>query len=167
MLFFPNTHCLLSGLWVWDRWICMTLSPTDLWLCLYLQLGEDVICHKADLRFVSISGQKVLDSVQGALEQVGGSDPALDSTRQVVTDKLQDANHRYTALHTKVRHTSIHSYIVISQSIRSHTLKFFVGVCSQQSWAAVCRACWRGTSSTRMRSCPSTPGSALRNRTKA
>ncbi|XP_068566973.1 microtubule-actin cross-linking factor 1 isoform X14 [Cebidichthys violaceus] len=65
------------------------------------KLAEDVICHKADLRFVSISGQKVLDSVQGALEQVGGSDPALDSTKQLVTDKLQDANHRYTSLHTK------------------------------------------------------------------
>uniref|UniRef100_A0A673B6B6 Microtubule actin crosslinking factor 1 n=1 Tax=Sphaeramia orbicularis TaxID=375764 RepID=A0A673B6B6_9TELE len=65
-------------------------------------LAEDVICHKADLRFVSISGQKVLDSVQGALEQVGGSDPALDGTKQLVTDKLHDANHRYTALHTKV-----------------------------------------------------------------
>ncbi|XP_038580116.1 microtubule-actin cross-linking factor 1 isoform X3 [Micropterus salmoides] len=65
------------------------------------KLAEDVICHKADLRFVSISGQKVLDSVQGALEQVGGSDSALDSTKQMVTDKLQDANHRYTTLHTK------------------------------------------------------------------
>uniref|UniRef100_A0A673B663 Microtubule actin crosslinking factor 1 n=1 Tax=Sphaeramia orbicularis TaxID=375764 RepID=A0A673B663_9TELE len=65
------------------------------------KLAEDVICHKADLRFVSISGQKVLDSVQGALEQVGGSDPALDGTKQLVTDKLHDANHRYTALHTK------------------------------------------------------------------
>ncbi|XP_069572883.1 microtubule-actin cross-linking factor 1 isoform X17 [Brachyistius frenatus] len=65
------------------------------------KLAEDVICHKADLRFVSISGQKVLDSVQGALEQVGGSDQALDSTKQLVTDKMQDANHRYTTLHTK------------------------------------------------------------------
>ncbi|XP_070777395.1 microtubule-actin cross-linking factor 1, isoforms 1/2/3/4/5 [Enoplosus armatus] len=65
------------------------------------KLAEDVICHKADLRFVSISGQKFLDSVQGALEQVGGSDPALDSTKQLVTDKLHDANHRYTTLHTK------------------------------------------------------------------
>uniref|UniRef100_A0A672I025 Microtubule actin crosslinking factor 1 n=1 Tax=Salarias fasciatus TaxID=181472 RepID=A0A672I025_SALFA len=64
-------------------------------------LAEDVICHKADLRFVSISGQKVLDSVQGALEQVGGSDPPLDGTKQLVADKLQDANHRYTTLHTK------------------------------------------------------------------
>ncbi|XP_034017058.1 microtubule-actin cross-linking factor 1 isoform X22 [Thalassophryne amazonica] len=65
------------------------------------QLAEDVICHKADLRFVSISGQKVLDSVQGALEHVRGSDPALDSTKELVTDQLQDANHRYTTLHTK------------------------------------------------------------------
>ncbi|XP_041665491.1 microtubule-actin cross-linking factor 1 isoform X19 [Cheilinus undulatus] len=65
------------------------------------KLAEDVICHKADLRFVSISGQKVLDSVQGALEQVGGSDQALDGTKQLVTDKLHDANHRYTTLHTK------------------------------------------------------------------
>ncbi|KAM4540156.1 microtubule-actin cross-linking factor 1 isoform 10-T10 [Odontesthes bonariensis] len=65
------------------------------------KLAEDVICHKADLRFVSISGQKVLDSVQGALEQVRGSDPALDGTKQLVGDKLHEANHRYTALHTK------------------------------------------------------------------
>ncbi|CAN9504242.1 unnamed protein product [Ophioblennius macclurei] len=65
------------------------------------KLAEDVICHKADLRFVSISGQKVLDSVQGALEQAGGSDAALDGTKQLVADKLQEATHRYTTLHTK------------------------------------------------------------------
>ncbi|KAG7271172.1 hypothetical protein CRUP_025487, partial [Coryphaenoides rupestris] len=65
------------------------------------KLAEEVICHKADLRFVSISGQKVLDSVQGALEQAGGSDPALEGTRQLVTDKLHDANHRYAGIHTK------------------------------------------------------------------
>ncbi|RVE66771.1 hypothetical protein OJAV_G00110700 [Oryzias javanicus] len=67
------------------------------------KLAEDVICHKADLRFVSISGQKVLSSVQGALEQLGGSDPALHSTKQLVTNKLQDANHRYTTLHTSTQ----------------------------------------------------------------
>lgn len=66
------------------------------------QLGEEVICHKADLRFVSISGQKVLDTVQGALEQAGDSNPALCSTSKMVTDRLHDANHRYTSLHTKV-----------------------------------------------------------------
>uniref|UniRef100_A0A1A8EJA6 Microtubule-actin crosslinking factor 1 n=2 Tax=Nothobranchius korthausae TaxID=1143690 RepID=A0A1A8EJA6_9TELE len=65
------------------------------------KLGEEVICHKADLRFVSISGQKVLDSVQGALEQAGGSEAALNSIRQLVSEKLQDSNHRYTTLHTR------------------------------------------------------------------
>uniref|UniRef100_A0AAR2IZB1 Microtubule actin crosslinking factor 1 n=1 Tax=Pygocentrus nattereri TaxID=42514 RepID=A0AAR2IZB1_PYGNA len=66
------------------------------------QLAEDVICHKADLRFVSISGQKVLDSVQGALERMGGTDPALEDIRQLVNDKLQDASHRYSSLQNKV-----------------------------------------------------------------
>ncbi|XP_046874566.1 microtubule-actin cross-linking factor 1 isoform X2 [Hypomesus transpacificus] len=65
------------------------------------KLSEDVICHKADLRFVSISGQKVLDSVQAALEKVRGSDPALEGTKHQVSERLQDANHRYTALHSK------------------------------------------------------------------
>lgn len=85
-----------------DTWIlsvCSHLSDS----CLCSQLGEEVICHKADLRFVSISGQKVLDTVQGALEQAEGSNPALCSTSKMVTDRLHDANHRYTGLHTKVR----------------------------------------------------------------
>lgn len=79
--------------------------------CVCSQLGEEVICHKADLRFVSISGQKVLDTVQGVLEQSGGSNPALCSTSKMVTDKLQDANHRYTALHTKV--TQFSDFMVV------------------------------------------------------
>uniref|UniRef100_A0A3Q2YSE8 Uncharacterized protein n=1 Tax=Hippocampus comes TaxID=109280 RepID=A0A3Q2YSE8_HIPCM len=68
------------------------------------QLAEDIICHKADLRFVSISGQKVLDSCQAALEQQEGAGDAaaLEATKQLVTDQLQEANHRYTSLHAKV-----------------------------------------------------------------
>ncbi|XP_067217652.1 microtubule-actin cross-linking factor 1-like isoform X17 [Chanodichthys erythropterus] len=65
------------------------------------KLAEDVICHKADLRFVTISGQKVLDSVQGALERVSSPDPALEETRQLVSEKLQDATQRYSSLHSK------------------------------------------------------------------
>uniref|UniRef100_A0A673K2E1 Microtubule-actin cross-linking factor 1-like n=1 Tax=Sinocyclocheilus rhinocerous TaxID=307959 RepID=A0A673K2E1_9TELE len=65
------------------------------------KLAEDVICHKADLRFVTISGQKVLDSVQGALEKVGSTDPALEETRHLVSGKLQDATQRYSSLHSK------------------------------------------------------------------
>lgn len=51
---------------------------------------------------MTISGQKVLDSVQGALERVGSPDPALEETRQLVRDKLQDATQRYNSLHSKV-----------------------------------------------------------------
>ncbi|XP_059365704.1 microtubule-actin cross-linking factor 1 isoform X12 [Carassius carassius] len=65
------------------------------------KLAEDVICHKADLRFVTISGQKVLDSIQGALEKVGSVDPALEETRHLVSGKLQDATQRYGLLHSK------------------------------------------------------------------
>uniref|UniRef100_A0A8C1UKZ2 Microtubule actin crosslinking factor 1 n=1 Tax=Cyprinus carpio TaxID=7962 RepID=A0A8C1UKZ2_CYPCA len=72
----------------------------NVFLCI-LQLAEDVICHKADLRFVTISGQKVLDSIQGALEKVGSTDPALEETRHLVSGKLQDATQRYSSLHSK------------------------------------------------------------------
>ncbi|MCJ8746251.1 hypothetical protein PDJAM_G00139640 [Pangasius djambal] len=65
------------------------------------KLADDVICHKADLRFVSISGQKVLDSIQGTQERVGAIDQALQDTRQLVSDKLQDATHRYSSLQNK------------------------------------------------------------------
>ncbi|XP_051519307.1 microtubule-actin cross-linking factor 1-like isoform X11 [Myxocyprinus asiaticus] len=72
------------------------------------KLAEDVICHKADLRFVTISGQKVLDSVQGALERVGSSDPVLEDTRQLVSDKLQEATQRYNLLHSKSSELGTH-----------------------------------------------------------
>ncbi|KPP70600.1 microtubule-actin cross-linking factor 1-like, partial [Scleropages formosus] len=65
------------------------------------KLAEDVICHKADLRFVSISGQKVLDSVQGAREQDGSVDPALQETRRLVGERMQDVTQRYAGLHSK------------------------------------------------------------------
>ncbi|XP_060753614.1 microtubule-actin cross-linking factor 1 isoform X11 [Tachysurus vachellii] len=65
------------------------------------KLADDVICHKADLRFVSISGQKVLDSIQGSQERVGAIDPALEDTWQLVSNKLQDATRRYSSLQNK------------------------------------------------------------------
>ncbi|XP_035285061.1 microtubule-actin cross-linking factor 1 isoform X25 [Anguilla anguilla] len=72
------------------------------------KLGEDVICHKADLRFVSISGQKALDWVQGAREREGGVDPALEETQQLVSDRLQNATQRYATLHTKSSELGTH-----------------------------------------------------------
>lgn len=59
--------------------------------------SEDVISHKGDLRFVTISGQKVLDT-ENSLED--GREPSAAGT--LVKDKLKDATERYSALHSKV-----------------------------------------------------------------
>uniref|UniRef100_A0A669PL31 Microtubule actin crosslinking factor 1 n=1 Tax=Phasianus colchicus TaxID=9054 RepID=A0A669PL31_PHACC len=63
---------------------------------LLLQQGsfsEDVISHKGDLRFVTMSGQKVLDA-EGAAGDAG-------SSGSVVRSKLEDASQRYAMLHSK------------------------------------------------------------------
>lgn len=59
--------------------------------------SEDVISHKGDLRFVTISGRKVLDT-ENSLEE--GKEPSATGT--LVKDKLKDATERYSALHSKV-----------------------------------------------------------------
>lgn len=56
--------------------------------------SEDVISHKGDLRFITMSGQKVLDA-EGAAGDAG-------SSGSVVKSKLEDASQRYTTLHSKV-----------------------------------------------------------------
>ncbi|XP_042691824.1 microtubule-actin cross-linking factor 1-like isoform X3 [Centrocercus urophasianus] len=55
--------------------------------------SEDVISHKGDLRFVTMSGQKVLDA-EGAAGDAG-------SSGSVVKSKLEDASQRYATLHSK------------------------------------------------------------------
>ncbi|NXR69266.1 MACF1 factor, partial [Rhadina sibilatrix] len=57
--------------------------------------SEDVISHKGDLRFVTMSGQKFLD---GDAEDV---ESQLLMSRSVVKSKLEDATQRYTTLHSK------------------------------------------------------------------
>uniref|UniRef100_A0A8B9PRX6 Microtubule actin crosslinking factor 1 n=1 Tax=Apteryx owenii TaxID=8824 RepID=A0A8B9PRX6_APTOW len=59
--------------------------------------SEDVISHKGDLRFVTMSGQKVLDAEAAAKD--GGAPPL--SSGKVVKSKLEDATQRYTTLHSK------------------------------------------------------------------
>ncbi|XP_074418785.1 microtubule-actin cross-linking factor 1 isoform X5 [Larus michahellis] len=59
--------------------------------------SEDVISHKGDLRFVTMSGQKVLD-VEGAAGDAGSQSLMSGS---VVKSKLEDATQRYTTLHSK------------------------------------------------------------------
>ncbi|XP_073776575.1 dystonin isoform X31 [Danio rerio] len=68
--------------------------------------SEDVISHKGDLRFINISGQKVLDAAKACDRgEFNGSDglPAVDmsGTCNAVREKLDSAGSRYKALHTQ------------------------------------------------------------------
>ncbi len=69
--------------------------------------SEDVISHKGDLRFITISGQKVLDVAKAC----GLEDPAAKKTLlhvdtsgtcSAVKDKLDSAASRYKTLHSQV-----------------------------------------------------------------
>lgn len=69
--------------------------------------SEDVISHKGDLRFITISGQKVLD----VAKPCGAGDPAAKNALQgvdtsgtcsAVKDKLDAAASRYKTLHSQV-----------------------------------------------------------------
>lgn len=77
-----------------------TIGPEALPSLLKQQGGfsEDVISHKGDLRFVTISGQKVLDAENSSEES---KEPS--TTSDLVKERLKDATERYTALHSKVR----------------------------------------------------------------
>ncbi|NXO67223.1 MACF1 factor, partial [Phainopepla nitens] len=57
--------------------------------------SEDVISHKGDLRFVTMSGQKFLDG------DAADAESQLLMSRSVVKSKLEDATQRYTTLHSK------------------------------------------------------------------
>uniref|UniRef100_A0AAR2JH65 Dystonin n=1 Tax=Pygocentrus nattereri TaxID=42514 RepID=A0AAR2JH65_PYGNA len=68
---------------------------------------EDVISHKGDLRFITISGQKVLDVAKTCSQGESGDKEALpevdtSGTCATVKEKLDSATARYKALHTQV-----------------------------------------------------------------
>ncbi|TRY65247.1 hypothetical protein DNTS_014059, partial [Danionella cerebrum] len=64
--------------------------------------SEDVISHRGDLRFVSISGQKVLDAAE-VCASGGDGLPATDmsGTCAAVRERLDSAAARYKTLHTE------------------------------------------------------------------
>lgn len=69
--------------------------------------SEDVISHKGDLRFITISGQKVLDVAKGfGCADQAAKNPLLHvdaaGTCSAVKDKLDSAAGRYKALHSQV-----------------------------------------------------------------
>ena len=74
--------------------------------------SEDVISHKGDLRFITISGQKVLDVARACgRPELGETDSPLQvdtsGTCSAVKDKLDAAASRYKALHSQV-HLNAH-----------------------------------------------------------
>lgn len=69
--------------------------------------SEDVISHKGDLRFITMSGQKVLDVANACgLADSAAKNALLDvdtsGTCSAVKDKLDSAASRYKTLHSQV-----------------------------------------------------------------
>uniref|UniRef100_UPI00398EED05 microtubule-actin cross-linking factor 1 isoform X7 n=1 Tax=Pristiophorus japonicus TaxID=55135 RepID=UPI00398EED05 len=74
--------------------------------------SEDVISHKGDLRYITISGQKVLDTANAFTETNANEDykTQIDpsATSKLVKDKLEDAKDRYSTLHSKCNKLGSH-----------------------------------------------------------
>ncbi|XP_075410315.1 microtubule-actin cross-linking factor 1 isoform X1 [Tenrec ecaudatus] len=92
--------------------------------------SEDVISHKGDLRFVTMSGQKVLDT-ENSLEK--GNEPS--ATGSLVKEKLRDATERYSALHSKCARLGSHLNMLLGQY-----QQFQSSVDSLQAWMRTCEA---------------------------
>ncbi|XP_072836449.2 microtubule-actin cross-linking factor 1 isoform X14 [Pogona vitticeps] len=79
--------------------------------------SEDVISHKGDLRFVTMSGQKVLDAEKVATHAAGGppGHEVVDAGA-LVKSKLDDATRRYGALHSKCGALGSHLNLLLDRS---------------------------------------------------
>uniref|UniRef100_A0A8C8BNW6 Microtubule actin crosslinking factor 1 n=1 Tax=Otus sunia TaxID=257818 RepID=A0A8C8BNW6_9STRI len=95
--------------------------------------SEDVISHKGDLRFVTMSGQKVLD-VEGAAGDAGSQPPVSGS---VVRSKLEDATQRYTTLHSKCTKLGSHLNTLLDHYQQFQEVAESLRMWLQESEAAV------------------------------
>ncbi|XP_053123970.1 microtubule-actin cross-linking factor 1 isoform X18 [Hemicordylus capensis] len=75
--------------------------------------SEDVISHKGDLRFVTMSGQKVLDAEKVV---AGAGGPEALATGALVRSKLDGATKRYGALHSKCTVLGSHLNMLLDRS---------------------------------------------------
>ncbi|XP_077193444.1 microtubule-actin cross-linking factor 1 isoform X5 [Paroedura picta] len=78
--------------------------------------SEDVISHKGDLRFVTMSGQKVLDAEKMAAAVGGPPGPEVLATGMLVKNKLDDSTKRYGALHFKCTTLGSHLNMLLDRS---------------------------------------------------
>nr|XP_048681718.1 microtubule-actin cross-linking factor 1 isoform X15 [Caretta caretta] len=97
--------------------------------------SEDVISHKGDLRFVTMSGQKVLDAESAAKED--GPEPL--ATGNLVKSKLDDATKRYTALHSKCAKLGSHLNTLLDRYQQFQEVAETLRTWLQESEAAVAK----------------------------
>ncbi|XP_063167779.1 microtubule-actin cross-linking factor 1-like [Candoia aspera] len=91
-----------------------SLQPVLLWQSSFF---EDVISHKGDLRFVTMSGQKVLDAEKAVTAASGGVPcPEILATSALVKSKLDDASGRYGTLHSKCSALGLHLSLLVDRS---------------------------------------------------
>lgn len=95
-----------------------------------INFSEDVISHKGDLRFITISGQKVLDLAKACgVTDSDGKNTHLQvntsNTCSSVKDQLDVAASRYKALHSQVFSSSITTYAMthLYHQRETYTLK--------------------------------------------
>ncbi|XP_062818944.1 microtubule-actin cross-linking factor 1 isoform X15 [Anolis carolinensis] len=93
--------------------------------------SEDVISHKGDLRFVTMSGQKVLDAEKAT------AGPEVSSTGALVTSKLEDATKRYGTLHSKCAALGSHLNLLLDRSQQFQDIANALQTWLQRSEAAV------------------------------
>ncbi|XP_066494280.1 microtubule-actin cross-linking factor 1 isoform X1 [Tiliqua scincoides] len=81
--------------------------------------SEDVISHKGDLRFVTMSGQKVLDAEKVVAEAAAAArrplGPEVLATGTLVKGKLEDATRRYGTLHSKCTALGSHLNVLLDR----------------------------------------------------
>lgn len=66
--------------------------------------SEDVISHKGDLRYITISGNRVLEAAKSCSKRDGSGKDNIDtsSTHREVQSKLDHATNRFRSLYSKV-----------------------------------------------------------------
>ncbi|XP_070621008.1 microtubule-actin cross-linking factor 1 isoform X2 [Erythrolamprus reginae] len=102
--------------------------------------SEDVISHKGDLRFVTMSGQKVLEAEKVVAAASGGEpSPEISATGTLVRSKLEDANRRYGTLHSKCAAVGLHLSLLLDRSQHFQDVAGSLRSWLQQSEEAVTR----------------------------
>ncbi|NXH37189.1 MACF1 factor, partial [Myiagra hebetior] len=93
--------------------------------------SEDVISHKGDLRFVTMSGQKFLEG------EAAEAESQLLMSRGVVKSKLEDATWRYTTLHSRCSKLGSHLNTLLDHYQQFQEVAESLGTWLQESEAAL------------------------------